>query len=171
MNNNNFAVSGYFWKYVKRLAISTFKVGFMVKSDVWVIDLTPHEFLEYSHAYFEGVSDANTDYRNEFLGDNYKYGEKKHLRLAFKATELKRLLISKLGGFEPSNYDGIDKNVITSEDWKKALKAVKGLKNQDNKGYALELTILEDNWNPKKKGIDIDNNNIEIKFMNGQIEL
>lgn len=171
MRTNNFAVEGYFWRYVKRLAIETFKVGFTVKGDVWVIDLTPHEFLEYSHAYFECVSDANTDYRNEVLGDNYKYGEKKHLRVAFKATELKRLLIAKLGGYEPTNYDGINKNIVSAAKWKKALEVVKPLKNQDNKGYALELVILEDDWNPKKKGVDIDNNNIEIKFMNGQIEL
>jgi len=171
MKTTNFAVEGYFWRYVKRLAISTFKVGFMVKSDVWVIDLTPHEFLEYSHAYFECVSDANTDYRNEHLGDDYKHGEKKHLRLAFKATELKNLLVAKLGYYEPNNYESIDKNIISSEDWKKALKTVKGIKNQDNKGYALELCILEDDWNPKKRGVDIDNGHIEIKFMNGQIEL
>ena len=168
---NNFAIAGYFWKYVKRLAISSFKVGFTVKGEVWVIDLTPHEFLEFSHAYFECVSDANTDYRNAVLGDNYKHGEKKHLRLAFKATELKNLLVAKLGYYEPSNYDGIDKNIISAEDWKKAIKTVKPIKNQDNKGYALELAILEDDWNPKKRGVDIDEGHVEIKFMNGQIEL
>ena len=167
----NFSIAGYFWKYVKKLAISTFKVGFTVKGEVWIIDLTPKEFLEFSHAYFECVSDANIDYRNENLGDNYNYGEKKHLRLAFKATELKNLLIKKLGYFEPNNYEGIDKNIISSEDWKKALKVVKAIKNQDNKGYALELCILEDGWEPKKRGIDIDDGHIEIKFMNGQIEL
>lgn len=169
--NTNFAIAGYFWKYVKKLAISAFKVGFTVKGEVWVIDLTPEEFLELSHAYFECVSDANIDYRNENLGDNYNYGEKKHLRLAFKATELKNLLIKKLGYYEPNNYEGIDKNIICSEDWKKALKVVKAIKNQDNKGYALELCILESDWEPKKRGIDIDDGHIEIKFMNGQIEL
>jgi hypothetical protein len=169
--NNNFAVAMYFWKYVKKLAIASFKVGFTVKGEVWVIDLTPAEFLELSHAYFEELSDANIDYRNEHLGDDYNHGEKKHLRLAFKATELKNLLIKKLGYFEPDNYEGIDKNIISSEDWKKALKVVKAIKNQDNKGYALELCILEDGWEPKKRGIDIDDNRIEIKFMNGQIEL
>lgn len=167
----NFAVAGYFWKYVKKLAILSFKVGFTVKGEVWVIDLTPEEFLELSHAYFEEVSNANIDYRNECLGDDYRHGEKKHLRLAFKATELKNLLIKKLGYFEPNNYEGVDKNIITAEDWKKALKVVKAIKNQDNKGYALELCILEDGWEPKKRGIDIDDGHVEIKFMNGQIEL
>lgn len=171
MNTTNFAVAGYFWKYVKRLAIQSFKVGFTVKKEVWVIDLTPAEFLELCHAEFECVSDANIDYRNEHLGDDYNYGEKKHLRLAFKATELKNLLIKKLDYYEPSNYNGVDKNVISADDWKKALKEVKAIKNQDNKGYALELCILEDKWEPKKRGIDIDNGHIEIKFMNGQIEL
>ena len=40
-----------------------------------------------------------------------------------------------------------------------------------NKGYMTEVLVLGDAWNPRKRGIDIDEGHIEIKYMNGQIEL
>lgn len=159
-----FAESMYFWKYVKKLGIKSFKVGYKynAKGDVHIIDLTPDEFLKYCHGYFEYLSNDNKYYRAEVLGKNVNE-DKKHLRLAFSAKELKNLAIAKNNGYEPALYP--------ASECKDALAKVKPYWNQENHGYMVEVLILGDNWNPRKRGIDIEEGHIEVKYMNGQIEL
>ena len=163
-NEMGFAETMYAYKYIEELDVKSFKVGYKYNAagDVHVIDLTPEEFIKYCHGYFEYLSNDNKWYRAEVLGKKVRK-DKKHLRLAFKATELKNLAIARNNNYEPELY--------TAEECKKALAKVKPYWNQDNKGYMTEVLILGDNWNPRKRGIDIDEGHIEIKYMNGQIEL
>lgn len=148
----------YLKKYEKKIALCSYIVGYYYdsKKNVAIIPLTKVEFEQYSHATIENLSTAN----KEFM---CKSVNKKHMRLHFKATELKKLHIAMLNGNEPE--------LISAETFKKCCAIVGNIKNQNNKGYALELAILGENWNPKKRGVDIDNNSIEIKFMNGQCEI
>lgn len=158
----DFAEMMYFWKYVKKLAIISFKVCYKydASGNHAVIDLTPQEFCDLCHGYFEYLSDDNKYYRKEVLGKKVRE-DKKHLRLGFQAMELKRYQIAREG--EPKLY--------TADECKAALARVKPIWNQDNKGYMAEVLILGDEWNPRKRGIDIEDGHIEIKYTNGQIEL
>lgn len=159
-----FAEEMYFWKYVQKLGIKSFTVYYKynARGDHDKIELTPHEFVEYCHAYFEYLSDDNKWYRKEVLGKKVRE-DKKHLRLAFRAMELKNLRLARNNGVEPE--------LRTAEECKEALAIVKPYRNQDNKGYMAEYLELGENWNPYKRGIDIDEGHIEIKYTNGQIEL
>ena len=159
-----FAETMYFWKYVHKLGILSFRVGYKynAKGDHDIIELSPNEFLEYCHGYFEYLSDDNKWYRKEVLGKKVRE-DKKHLRLAFRAMELKNLRIARNNGIEPELH--------TADECKAALARVKPIWNQDNKGYMTEVLELGEDWNPHKRGIDIENGHIEIKYMNGQIEL
>lgn len=163
-NEMGFAETMYAYKYIEKLDIKSFKVGFKYNAvgDHYVIDLTPKEFIKYCHGYFEYLSDDNKWYRAEVLGKNVSK-DKKHLRLAFSVKELKNLAIARNAGYEPKLY--------SAEECKKALAKVKPYWNQENHGYMVEVLILGDAWNPRKRGIDIDEGHIEIKYMNGQIEL
>ena len=170
MNNNNIGINGYVWKYIHALGIENFKVGFKydAEGNICVIDLTPAEFVQYSHCYFEYVSEANKRYRKEVLGIKVRK-DKKHLRCGFKPMELKNLWAAKYG-YEPCDVKG-EGHWFTIDEFKAAKKVVGALKNQDNAGYAVEFLILGEDWNDKKKGIYIDETRTEIKFQNGQIEL
>lgn len=159
-----FAETMYFWKYVQKLGIAMFKIGYKYNAvgDVDIIELTPKEFLQYCHGYFEYLSDDNKYYKINVLGKKINK-DKKHLRLAFRAMELKNLAIAKNNNIEPELH--------SADECKKALAKVKPYWNQNNHGYMVEVLELGDNWDPHKRGIDIDEGHIEIKYMNGQIEL
>lgn len=173
-----FAELMYFYKYVKKLAIECFRVGFKYNAngDICIIPLSIDEFIKYCHGYFEYLSDDNKWYRAEVLDIDVR-DDKKHLRLAFQALELKNLAINKLARHEPEyvevgtvmEYDV--PVLIKADDFEHARKQVGSLRNQENRGYATELVILGADWNAYKRGVDIDAGRVEIKYMNGQIEL
>lgn len=154
----NFAVAMYCAKYAKRLGVEQYLIGYYYnsKKDVAAVLIPKADLLKVCNVQFEELSPAN----KEFAG---KRDTKKHCRLNASAKLLKNYHIQQLGGREPE--------LIPSAEFERCREIIGDMKNQKNRGYALELAILGDNWNSKKRGIDIDGENIEIKFSNGQIEI
>lgn len=166
MNKKEFIAKMYESKYAKKLGLVSYLVGFPepATGDIIVIGLSREELLSMAHAEIEELSRANRAYKADVL---HKKGAKtkKHLRLKFKAVELYRFAINSVGG--------IDRNLwkISKEDFENCRETIGNLKNQKNKGYALELAILGTDWDEHHRGVDIEDDDVEIKFFNGQIEL
>ena len=166
MNKKEFIAKMYEAKYAKKLGLVSYVVGFPepATGDIIVIGLSREELLAMSHAEIEELSRANRTYKAEVL---HKRGAKtkKHMRLKFKALELYRFAINSVGGNDRNLWR------ISEAEFEECRETVGNLKNQKNKGYALELAILGADWDEHHRGVDIENGDIEIKFFNGQIEL
>lgn len=168
MNKNEFLSKMYEGKYAKKLGLASYLVGFPepATGHIIVIGLTREELLTMAHAEFEELSKANRAYKSEVLHKKKSaVNKKKHLRLKFKALELYRYAINSVGG----NDDMLWR--IDKDEFEQCRETVGNLKNQKNKGYALELAILGADWDEHHRGVDIEDDDIEIKFFNGQIEL
>lgn len=166
MTRDEFIRKMYEAKYAKKLGLVSYLVGFPepATGDIIVIGLSREELLEMSHAEIEELSKANRAYKAEVLHKK-KAKTKKHLRLKFKALELYRFAINSVGGNDGNLWR------ISKAEFEECRETVGNLKNQKNKGYALELAILGADWDDKHRGVDIEDDCIEIKFFNGQIEL
>lgn len=168
MTREEFIRKMYEAKYAKKLGLAAYLVGFPVPAthDVCVIGLSREELLELCHGQFEELSPANKAYKTEVLGKKKKNVKaKKHLRLKFKAVELYRYALNSVGGKDSNLW------IIPAEEFERCREVVGNLKNQKNRGYALELAILGENWDAFKRGVDVDDDDTEIKYFNGQIEL
>ena len=168
MTREEFIAKMYEAKYAKKLGLVSYLVGFPepATGDIIVIGLSREELLEMAHAEIEELSKANRAYKTDVLGKNKSaVNKKKHLRLKFKALELYRFAINSVGGNDRNLWR------ISKEEFEECRETVGKLKNQKNKGYALELAILGADWDEHHRGVDIEDGDIEIKFFNGQIEL
>lgn len=166
MNNRNFAVKMYCAKYAKKLGIEMYLIGYYYnsKKDVATVLVTKEELLEMCNLHFENLSPANKAYKVDILGKKKKnVKNKKHVRLNASAKMLKSFHIDQLCGKEPE--------LIPAEEFEKAREYMLTVKGQKNRGYALEYCVLGEDWDECHRGIDIEDEHIEIKFANGQIEL
>lgn len=163
-----FSEKMYKARYEHRLGIDTYALGYPVPAghgDQCVMFVSKSELSELSHAGYEELSDSNKTFKVDRLGKKKSaVKDKKHLRLFCSAKELHNYNLITLNGGDESKLI-----IIPAEEWKRALAHVKAIKNQANKGYALEYCLLGEEWNDKKKGKDTDD--YEIKYFNGQIEL
>jgi len=163
----NFAEKMYEKRYEKRLSVIDYLVGFPepASANIIVVPMTKKDFMEMCHGTFEELSTANKSYKINIMGKKSvaKRG-KKHLRLHFKATELYRYAINQVNGKDSELWR------ISGQHFEECRKVVGNIRNQKNKGYALELAILGDQWDAYRRGLDTDDGG-EIKFFNGQIEL
>lgn len=169
-------------KYLKKMDLNKksetdfFAVGFERKCDncVMVAFFTVPDFMTFAadHSNFQELSPHNKAYRIDVLKQQIKkVNNKKALRLSLPTIALYTKALN-----DAENYE---KNILTfsAEQWENALEIVKKVKNQKNKGYALEYLLYNYfglAWNDKKRGIDLeltDGEKIEIKFSNGQITL
>ena len=167
-----FAETMYKARYEKKLEVGSYLVGYPVpgeKGAQRILALSKTLLDEFSNCGFEALSPANKAFKQACLGKTTKQVKnKKHLRLHCKAKELNNWAIAQVGGFDRELW------TVDAETWERALDEVERVKGQRNKGYALELVIhwhygME--WNPKKRGVDLDNGHVEVKYFNGQIEL
>ena len=168
----NFAETMYKLRSEKRLEVGSYLVGYPVpagKGAQRIVPLSCSMLNEFANGSFEELSPANKAFKHACLGKTTKQVKnKKHLRLHCKAKDLNNWAIAEVGGFDRDLW------TVDAETWERALDEVEQVKGQRNKGYALELVIhwaLGLEWNPKKRGVDLDEGHIEIKYFNGQIEL
>ena len=166
MRKTNFAIKMYCAKYAKKLGVELYLIGYYYnsKKDVATVLVTKDELLEMCNLAFEELSPANKAYKIDVLGKKKKnVTNKKHIRLNASAKMLKNFHIAQLGGQEPE--------LIPAEEFEGAREYMLTVKNQKNRGYALEYCIQGEDWDEHHRGIDIEDEHIEIKFANGQIEL
>lgn len=166
MNKTNFAVRMYCMRYAKKLGVELYLIGYYYNSrkDVATVLVTKDELLEMCNPCFEDLSPANKAYKVDVLGKKKKnVKNKKHVRLNASAKMLKSFHIDQLGGREPE--------LISAEEFESAREHMLDVKGQKNRGYALEYCILGNEWDEYHRGIDMEDEHIEIKFANGQIEL
>lgn len=158
--NENFAQMMYQRRYEKRLGVELYALGFKTPAEktISLVLLSREEMTTFAHAEFEDLSDANNAFKAK-IGVKKKNG--KHLRMHVSAKEVNNYALR----------TGLARWEFTLDEFEEALDIVQKVKNQRNKGYALERMILGENWNPKKRGVDIDKFHIEVKYMNGQFEL
>lgn len=168
-----FAEKMYLYRYLNKVDADLVAVGYKVCGkghDVAMLLLSKKDFASICNGHFEKMSPACLSYLKNVLHSKSKADS--HLRISLGGKDLQNMAMAMYG----------DHNVVaTTAEWENHLSVVEMIWHQKNRGYAFEKAVYEYfglEWNPRKRGCDLENieingqfYNIECKYCNGQVKL